>query len=182
TGDSDALLRRCSGGTGVVVRSRTGVEADRGPSKDRGTLDGGLVDRVRAVDGVAAADGQVLGYGTLLGANDEGIGGNGPPRQAGSWISDRALNPYQLVAGRAPERAGEIVVNRGAADAGDLHLGDTTTVQTPTPVPVRIVGIATFGGSDGFGTATYAGFTLAAAQDDVLHQPGQVTSILVRGA
>ena len=73
-------------------------------------------------------------------------------------------------------------MNRGAANAGDLHLGDTTVVQTPDPIRVTIVGIATFGDADGFGQTTFTAFTLPAAQADVTHQPGRVSTILVKAA
>jgi putative ABC transport system permease protein len=132
------------------------------------------------VTGVAGAEGQIVGYGSLLGRDGTAIGGNGPPRQAGSWITDAALNPYRLVQGRAPSAPGEVVVNRGAAKAGSLRVGDVTTLQTPQPVTVRIVGLATFGTADGFGRTTFAGFTLADAQANVTHQPGRVSSIVVR--
>ena len=55
--------------------------------------------------GSQRAEAQVVGYGTLLGKDGDAIGGNGPPRQAGSWITDPALNPYRLVEGRAPRGA-----------------------------------------------------------------------------
>jgi putative ABC transport system permease protein len=89
------------------------------------------------------------------------------------------LNPYVLAEGRAPEAPGEVVINRGAAKAGDLHVGDTTVVQTPEPVDVEIVGIATFGDTDGLGQTTWTAFTLDAAQQAVTRQPGKVSSILV---
>ncbi len=75
-----------------------------------------------------------------------------------------------------------MIVNRGAAEDGDLHIGDTTTLQTPEPVQVRIVGLATFGDEDGFGSVTFAGLTLDAAQQDVIKAPGKISTIQVRGA
>src|SRR2546429_508532 len=83
-----------------------------------------------------------------------GVGGNGPPRLATNWIADRALNPYRIAEGRPPEAIDEVVVNRGSALAGGLHLGDVTSVQMPARVRGRIVGIATFGTADGLGQAT----------------------------
>jgi putative ABC transport system permease protein len=145
-------------------------------------VDQSLTDRLVAVPGVAAAEPQVVGYGTLLGKDGKGIGGNGPPRQAGSWINDSRLNPYQLAEGRAPAAPDEVVVNRGAADAGHLAVGDITIVQTPEPVQVRIVGLASFGGADGLGKVTWTAFTLEGAQANVTHRSGQVTSILVKAA
>jgi putative ABC transport system permease protein len=173
------LFTDVSANTDVVVRNSTVVKEGGAPDSNRGLIDESLLDSIRALDGVQYAEGQVVGYGSLYGKNGEPIGGNGPPRQAGSWITSEELNPYHLVEGRAPERAGEVVINRGAAKSGDLHVGDHTMVQTPEPVDVEIVGIATFGDADGLGQTTWTAFTLATAQDAVTHQSGKVSSILV---
>ena len=128
------------------------------------------------VDGVAEVQPSVEGYGALIGRDGKAVGGNGPPRLAGNWITDPDLNPYKLVEGRAPQAPDEVVVNRGAAKNGNLHVGDTATVRTPDPVSARIVGIATFGSEDGFGSATFTAFTLAAAQQRLVAKPGVVSS------
>ena len=176
------LFTDVSANTDVVVRNATVVKEGGAPDSNRGLIDESIVDAVRDVDGVAHAEGQVVGYGSLYGSDGEPIGGNGPPRQAGSWITSPELNPYKLVEGRAPEQPAEVVINRGAAKSGDLHLGDTTVVQTPEPIEVRIVGIATFGDADGLGQTTWTAFTLPAAQDVVMREPDKVSSILVTAA
>jgi putative ABC transport system permease protein len=183
----DALFAEVSAGTDVVVRNGTVIESDVGADDARGPIEQSLVDTIQDVDGVGAAEGQVVGYGALLGRDGDPIGGNGPPRLAGSWITDPDLNPYRLVEGRAPEAPDEVVVNRGAAEAGDLELGDTTTVQVPAPVDVEIVGIATFGDADGLGQTTWTAFSLDAAQQHIMGQgapqgaaSGQVSTVLVR--
>ncbi len=175
----DRLFTNVSAGTDVVVRNA--VNTNPGAIVDpRGPIPASLVDQVRAVPGVAAAEGQVAGLGTLLGSDGKPVGGIGPPRQAGSWITDPVLNPYRLVDGRAPRADDEVVINRGAAKAGDLHLGQTTTVLTPDPVRVTVVGIATFGNADGFGQATWTAFTLAGAQAHVLGRPNAIDTVVVR--
>jgi putative ABC transport system permease protein len=176
----DRLFTQVSAGTDVVVRNSTSIESQRSLDDDRGLLPESVLRTVRGVDGVADAQGQVVGYGSLIGKDGSAIGGNGPPRLAGSWVRDPALNPYRLVDGRAPRAADEVVVNRGAAKAGDLSVGDTTTVQSPQPVRVRIVGIATFGSADGFGQATFTGFTLAGAQEHITGRPGELSTVVVR--
>jgi putative ABC transport system permease protein len=176
----DRLFTDASAGTDVVVRNATSV--DDAPDANRGLIDASLVTQVERVEGVARADGQVVGYGSLLGRDGNAIGGNGPPRLAGSWISSPKLNPYHLVSGRAPRADDEVVVNRGAAQSGNLHLGDFTTVQTPDPVRVHIVGIATFGDADGLGMTTWTAFTLASAQAHVTHDATKVSAILVQAA
>jgi putative ABC transport system permease protein len=78
--------------------------------------------------------------------------------------------------------ADEVVINRGAADTGSLRVGDTTTVQTPGPVRVKIVGISTFGSADGLGQTTFTAFTLPSAQEHLLHRTDQVGSISLKAA
>ena len=63
----------------------------------------------------AAAVPSVEGYGQIIGKDGKAVGGNGPPVLAGNWIDDADLNPYRLVAGRAPQATDEVVVKRGGA-------------------------------------------------------------------
>jgi putative ABC transport system permease protein len=176
----DSLFAEVNAGTDVIVRNATdlGIESDATP----GLIDRSLVDGVRAVDGVSAAEPVVQGYGQLLGADGDAIGGNGPPQFAGSWTTDPDLNPYRLAEGRAPEADDEVVVNRKAADEGDLAIGDRTTLLTPEPVEVTIVGLATFGDQDGLGGVTFTAFTLDGAMEHVTKDPDGVSTIAVKAA
>ena len=181
----DTLFATANAGTDAVVRNATEVRADPGRgavNRERGLVPASVVDTVRRVDGVAAVSPQVQGYGQLIGKDGKPIGGNGPPRIAASWVDDPELTAYRLVDGRAPAADDEVVVNRGAARAGGLKVGDTTTVQTPEPIRVRIVGVATWGSADGFGKATYTAFTLPGAQRHVLEKPDMLSGIAVRAA
>jgi putative ABC transport system permease protein len=177
----DRLFTQADAGTNVVLRSATEVRS--GPGGIRAGLEASLLPRVRGVPGVADAQPYLEGYGQLTGRDGKPIGGGGPPTQAANWVADPALNSYRLVAGHAPRADDEVVINRGAATAGHLTLGATTTLLTPQPLRVHIVGIATFGTADGFGSGTFTGMTLHAAQ---LHltgsNPAKVTQILVRAA
>src|SRR5438067_3841036 len=180
----DRLFTQADGGTNVVLRGAT--EIGSGNSTRTG-VDASLLPRVRTVPGVADAQPYLQGYGQLLGHDGKPIGGNGPPTQAANWVGDPALNPYQLVQGHAPRADDEVVINRGAAKTGHLALGMTTTLLTPQPLRVHIVGIATFGTADGFGPGTFTGMTLTAAH---LHLtgprgsqgPAELSQILVRAA
>jgi putative ABC transport system permease protein len=98
---------------------------------------------------------------------------------ATNWIDDPELNPYRLAEGRAPARDGEVVIDRRAAEDGDLHVGDRTTVLTPSPVKVTIVGIATFGDADSLGGVTYTAFTLPEAQELIAGRSDAISSVLV---
>jgi putative ABC transport system permease protein len=175
----ERLFADVTSGTDAVVRSSSSI-GGAGINDGRAPINASLLRRVQAVPGVARAAASIEGRGALIGADGKRIGGNGPPTLAGSWIADPALNPYRIAEGRPPRADDEVVVNRGAAKAGKLKLGETTTVQTPEPVPVRIVGIATFGGADGLGPTTFTAFTPAGAQRHVLKRPGMISSIAVK--
>jgi putative ABC transport system permease protein len=177
----DRLFTTVTRGTSAQVRSATKLGGGRAGS-ERGTIDASLVAQVRGVPGVAKAEPSITGYGALIDKHGKAVGGNGPPQLAGSWIDDADLNAYRIAAGRAPKAADEVVINRGAAKKAGLHVGDIANVQTPAPVVVRVVGIATFGGSDGFGGVTFVAFTRDAAERLLFEKPGQVSSILVKAA
>ena len=82
--------------------------------------------------------------------------------------------------GRAPEADDEVVMNRTAAEDAGLALGDKATIQTPDPILVTVVGLASFGPEDSAGGSTFVGFTTGAAQRLVLHKEGKVSSFLLR--
>ncbi|MFB7369405.1 ABC transporter permease [Streptomyces sp. NPDC056222] len=176
----DSLFGNASSGTDAVVRSTSVVTVEGESQGTRSPVDASLADTIAKVPVVAAAAPRIEGAGQLVAADGEPIGGQGPPTLAGNWIEDAELNPYALAEGRAPEKSGEVVVNRGAATAGDLSIGDTTVLRTPDPVKVTVVGLATFGGEDGMGQVTYAAMTRADAEKYLTPKPGDAAGILVR--
>ncbi|MFF0447559.1 ABC transporter permease [Streptomyces sp. NPDC004609] len=177
-GSFDSLFATANRGTDAVVRG-TGVTTVSGAVVRRPVATD-LAGRIEKVPGVAAAAPSVQGPGVLVGADGEPIGGQGPPTLAGNWIEDPRLNPYELAEGRAPAASGEVVVNRGAASAGGLEIGDTTVLRTPEPVQVTVVGLATFGGEDGMARTTFTGMTLADAGKHLTAKPGEAASVQVR--
>lgn len=172
------LFTQANAGTDVVVRAPAGVGT--GLDASRPLIPQSLVGTIKAVPGVADAQPSITGSGQIIGSDGQVVGGLGPPRTAGAWIPDPALTPYRLVEGRAPATDAEVVINKGAGLSGHLRLGQEIIVETPAGVRVRIVGIVTFGNANGFGQATYAGFTLSGAQRYLTGRPGSVSSILVR--
>jgi putative ABC transport system permease protein len=175
----DTLFTSVTGDTGAVVRSATKVDAN--PASPPGPIDASLVERVRSAPGAAEVQPVADGLGQIVGKDGKVLRTLGPPR-ASNWIADPGLTPYRIAEGRAPQGLNEVVINRGAAKNGGLAVGDRTTIDTPRPVPVTVVGIVTFQGADGFGGSTYVGFSLAGAERYLSGKPGQVTSILVKPA
>ena len=184
-GNFHSLFTTVDRGVDAEVRSATAITPSGfggGGFKQRGLIDASLLERVRAVPGVLRAQPQVSGVGQLIDKKGKPIGGNGPPTLAGNWLDDPDLNPYRLVAGRAPQSPGEVVIDSDSATKGPVHVGDTTLVETPQPVSVRIVGIARFGSQGSALGATFTAFTLADAQRYLTHSPGKVSSIVVKAA
>ena len=171
------LFTEANAGTDALVRSSREIDVD--DIAQTGALDASLVDTISGVDGVASAAPVVEGSGQIVGADGDPLGGNGPPTVAGNWVTEPGLNPYQLVEGHAPETDGEVVIDKATAEDGDLHVGDETTIRVPRPVDVTVVGLARFGSADGMSGVTYAGFTTEAAQELLMPQPGQISSVRV---
>ncbi|MFI8824720.1 FtsX-like permease family protein [Streptomyces sp. NPDC053431] len=176
----DSLFGNANSGTDAVVRSTSVVTVAGEAQGTRSPVDATLAEYLAKVPGVAAAVPRIEGAGQLVGADGKPIGGQGPPTLAGNWIQDPELNPYALAEGRAPQKSGEVVVNKGAAKAGKLTLGSTTVLRTPDPVRVTVVGLATFGGADGMGQVTYTGLTRADAERYLTPKAGEAGAILVR--
>ncbi|MFJ5773977.1 ABC transporter permease [Streptomyces sp. NPDC093094] len=176
----DSMFGDAAAGTDAVVRSADAITTPGESQGVRQPVPAALADRIEDVPGVAAAAPDIQGAGQLVGSDGEPIGGQGPPTLAGNWITDPELNPYRLAEGRAPERPGEVVVNRATAEKGGLELGDTTVLRTPDPVRVTVVGLATFGGEDGMAQVTFTGLTRADAEKHLTARPGEASTILVR--
>ncbi|WP_225821618.1 ABC transporter permease [Streptomyces naphthomycinicus] len=177
-----SMFGEATGGTDAVVRGADAITAPGEAQGVRRPVDVSLARTLARIPGAAAAAPDIQGAGRLVGADGTPVGGQGPPTLAGNWITDVRLNPYRIAEGRAPARPGEVVVNRGAARQGGLRIGDTTTLRTPDPVRVTIVGLATFGGQDGMAQVTFTGMTQADAEKYLTARPGRAASIQVRAA
>ena len=182
----DTFFADSNKGVDLFVRNGTKVSSDG--YVQQGTLDASVADAIASQPGVARVAASVEGTAQIIGADGQPIGGDGPPTLGGNWIDDTGVdgvgfNGYAIAAGRAPTADDEVVIDRGSAKAGTLHVGDRTTVLTPQPVEVTVVGIVTFGegadANDNIGGASYTGFTFAAAQQYLLGEPGRISTVLV---
>ncbi|MEX2504369.1 MAG: FtsX-like permease family protein [Egicoccus sp.] len=164
-------------GLDVIVRGENLTAGGSGPAQ-RALVDASLVEEIGQVDGVAAVAPEVEALAQVVGADGEAIGGNGPPTLGVNWVDDPDLAAYALTEGRSPQAAGEVAIDVDTAETGELEVGDTTTVRTPAPTEVEIVGLlaAKGGGSAG---VTITAFTLEQAQSLLLGSDDQVSRILV---
>jgi putative ABC transport system permease protein len=176
----DDLFADVNSGTDAFVRGEAAFEAEE-MGGQRARLDASLADTIAAVDGVAVAEPSIQAYAQIVDKDGEPMGDPemGAPTFGANWLADDDLNPFELASGRAPEAADEVVIDRGSAKAAGYAVGDRASVVTQTgEQPVTIVGVATFGGADSPGGASFALFTLDAAQT-YLTAPGKVDAIKV---
>lgn len=159
----DEAFTSANAQTDVVVRSEEHVGDFEGST--RPPLPVTLLDTVGSVEGVARAAGVIEGNAQIVGSDGTAIGGQGPPTFGTSWVDDPDLNPYTVAEGRAPAQDDEVVVDRGSARLGDLHVGDEITVRAPQPVTVRLVGLVAFGDEDSIGGTSLVGFTEERARE-----------------
>jgi putative ABC transport system permease protein len=175
----ETAFTEANDGIDAVVRSELRLSA--GENVALTPIDAAVVDRVAAVDGVATVAPSVEGFAQIVGADGTPLGGEGPPTLGANWIDDPTLTAYDLAEGRAPARPGEVVIDRGSAEAGDLAVGDEVTVLTPAPVTATVVGVATFGDADNLGGTTLAAFSFPEAQRLFVGGAERVTGIVVAG-
>jgi putative ABC transport system permease protein len=158
----DDILSESNEGVDAVVTSKEEVEQDDGQEPP---IDQALLRTVRAVDGVAAASGAINDpQVAIIDKDGDRIGGQGAPTFAVSAGPDR-FDPLSYPEGRPPEGAGEVVIDRAAAEKGDFAVGDQVTLAGKEEAkPYTLVGIATLGDVDSFGGASLAELTLPEAQ------------------
>jgi putative ABC transport system permease protein len=175
----DNLFADVNAGTDAWVRSADSIEGQFESTRAR--VDESLAEVVANVDGVAAAEGQVMGFAQIVAKDGDPIGNPdmGAPTFGANWSTNEKLNPFRMAEGRAPRADDEVVLDKKSADDGKLAVGDTTKVLMQAgPITVRVVGIARFGELDSPGGASFASFTLAAAQR-YIGQPGKLDAVAV---
>ena len=151
----DDLFASIYANTDSYVRAEANVDTDQGPSQ-RGRMPESTVQVVAAVPGVAEAKGSVAGFAQIVGSDGKAIGdpARGAPTFATSYTSG-TLAPWELTAGSRAPGPGELVIDKGSADRGKLHLGDQVTIVTQSgPHTMPLVGIARFGSVDSPGGAS----------------------------
>ena len=167
-------------GTDAVVRATAVFNGPQFTGEQRPFVDASLASTLSRVPGVSAAEGSVMGYTRLIGKDGKALGNpvNGAPTLGGNWNQVAALNPWHLVAGHAPQAAGQVVIDSKSARDGRLQVGDFTTVLVKGPPQrVQVVGIISFGTADSPGGASVALFTTPVAQQFVA-APGKYSSIV----
>lgn len=194
-GTFDTLLAKADEGTDAYVRASSPLDLGFGESGR--PLDATLIDTVSGVEGVDQASIKVSGYAQILDHAGKAVGTPQTGVLGENWVTIPALNPYTIVAGRAPTRSTapwwqfapwwlysdtepiEIAIDKHSATVAKLAIGDRTTVLTAgEPVNATVVGITRFGDVDTPGGLSVVLFDDTTAQK-VLNKPGQVDAIAV---
>ena len=161
------------------VRSAPAFAGATGPDAAREPLPEDIVSRIEAVDGVEEAAGLVQGYAQLLDKDGDRVGSLTGATVGGSAAGLGTVSPFELSAGRAPQGAGEVVVDLATAREAGLAVGDEVTVLFTGPARTfRIVGTVTYGGKEDVGGSTFTLFDLPTAQQ-VLDRQGRVDDVVV---
>ena len=164
--------------TDVVVSPESEFSGD-GFAGSVPTLPASLLTELEEVPGAAKVGATVFADGVaIIGSDGEPVGQGGAPQFGSNWSDDEELTPYRLVEGSGPTTAGQVAVDSVSAEDGELSLGDTVQLVTPTgSTDAEIVGIFRFGTSGNLAGATIAAFDTASAQELLLKGKDAYTTI-----
>src|SRR5947209_11214549 len=182
---AESLTSSSYRGTDAVIDARTAFAVSAG--KDNAatpTVPAGLLRRVRAVGQVGVAVGDVTDTQTRLIDAHGKVTGSGPYFGLGfdaTTPGASRLTPFHITSGHFATAPGQVVIDAGSAARLHIGLGGRVRVLARGPVgSFTVSGIATFGGVQSIGTATFAVFDLPTAQR-LFNQAGRLDSILVAG-
>jgi putative ABC transport system permease protein len=176
------IFQESYAGTDVVVSGRAADIEFQGLAAEAPPIPADLLDEVRALPNVEEATGSVLDQTNtkILTKDGKAVNTQGAP-SLGFGIDPAAtrFNPLRLQDGRWPQADDEVVIDAGTAEAEGYAIGDTIEVATLEPVrDFRLAGVAQYGDVSSLGTATFAVFTIPAAQE-LLHREGKYDAIAI---
>ncbi len=174
----DGLFATSNEGIDVVVQRAVGVEGEFADVRER--VGAGLLDDIRAIDGVDAAAGSIQGFAQIVDADGTATAANGFDETIGvAWIDDERLNPFDLTSGRAPSGPAEVVLDQATVEDQGWALGDTVGVLAKeSTTSMTIVGTAGFGDIKGIPGVTVIAADASTAQA-MFAEPGSYDAIVV---
>lgn len=171
-------------GTDVVVSGRGADISFQGTSTEDPPIDEALLDEIRRLPSVALATGSVSDVTNtkIVGSDGKAINNQGAPSLGFGVDSSPELaqfNPLNLLEGRWSSGPDEVVLDAGVVDREGFEVGDTIQISTLQPRrDFELVGIAKFGDVNSLGSATFAIFDLATAQQ-LFDREGRLDAISV---
>ena len=178
------LFTQSYAGTDAVVTGKgleISIDGEAPPSPP---VPESLLETVRGVEGVALATGTILDERNtkILNKEGEATSSEGAPTFGFGLDTSPALsqfNPLNVLEGRWPAASDEVVIDVGTADDDGYAVGDTVEITTLQPKRAfKLVGVARYGSIDSLGNASFAVFTIPAAQE-LLDREGQYDAISV---
>jgi putative ABC transport system permease protein len=164
-------------GTSVVVSAKNPVEQENGEVP---TIPASLLPRVERTPGVKLACGAIFTPGGFFDADGDKIGNKFAPKFISSTLPD-GLESLTYVDGHRPGGPTEASIDRAAAEASDLRLGERIElIGQGAARSFRLVGFTQLG-SASFGGASIAQVTLPVAQR-LTHKVGRFDQISVAAA
>jgi putative ABC transport system permease protein len=176
------LFTESYAGTDAVVSGKgldISIDGETPPSPP---VEASLLETVRGVNGVALATGTVLDdFNTkILTPEGEAVSSEGAPTFGFGIDTDPKLaqfNPLNVLEGRWPAAADEVVIDVGTADKQGYEVGDMVEITTLQPKRAfELVGVARYGSIDSLGNASFVVFTIPSAQE-LLDRVGQYDAI-----
>jgi len=178
----DAVFSESYAGTDAVVSGREADISFQGDTPDLPPVPADLLEKIRALPDVAAAAGGIYDDTNtkLLTKGGKAVETQGAPSFGfGIDTSQTQFNPLRLLEGGWPKTDAQVVIDAGTADDEGYRPGESIGISTLRPVrQFEIVGIAQYGSVESIGSATFAVFTIPAAQE-LLDREGQFDAISV---
>src|SRR5690348_15317448 len=113
-------------GSDLTVRTEVAFDEAMGVEVEHDPVPAALLDRVRGTAGVRAAAGVVSGRAALVVDGTEA--GHTGRQLLMSWADD-PFGGFRLAAGRLPEQADDVVLDRATARRAGVALGSEVTLQ-----------------------------------------------------
>lgn len=170
----DEIFSESLKGTSVVITAENPVEQESGEIP---TVSASLLPRVVRTPGVREAAGAIFTPGAFFNAENEKIGNKFAPKFISSTLPGE-LESLTYVDGHMPRGPTEASLDKAAADAADLKLGETIKLIGQGNLrSFRLVGLTQLG-SASFGGASIAQVTLPVAQR-LTHKQGRFDQISI---
>jgi putative ABC transport system permease protein len=173
----DEIFHESLKGTSVVISAEQPVRQESG---EVNSFSAAVLPKVRKVPGVSLASGSIFSPGGLFTESGDTIGAQFSPKFISSRLPDR-LESLTYVDGRPPDTAGQVSLDKAAAEDAGLEIGDRIRVAGQTRAKsYRLVGLTELGNAS-FGGASIAQLILPEAQF-VTDKTGQFDQISVAAA
>jgi putative ABC transport system permease protein len=176
----DTIFSESYAGTDAAITGKAPDISFEGSTAETPSVPASLLERVRSLPSVEEAAGSVQDETAtkILKPDGKAIDTGGAPSFGlGIDPSIQRFNPLRLVEGTWAQSNDQVVIDEGTAEEYDYGVGETVRIATLKPVrPFQVVGIARYANVESLGTATFAVFTIPAAQE-LLDRPNQFDMI-----